>query len=192
MSLRAIHTAPRPIRPSADAELVVRAQDGDIVARKTLFERYVPELTAMLRRTLGNRADVEDAVQQAFLDAFEKLSSLRDPHAFRPWLYRLAVRSARRQFWTQRVREVAFPSTTNEPLWEPADIAGAVAPDDRAALTFLGQRLATVPLPLRQAWVLRHLFDCTLPEAAEICGCSLATVKRRIAAADELLEGGAP
>ena len=50
---------------------------------------------------------------------------------------------------------------------------------------FLLLALAALPLELRTAWLLRHVMGCAVEETAEACGCSLATVKRRISAADE-------
>ena len=120
---------------------------------------------------------------------FERLSTLTSPHAFRPWLYTLAIRAARRRVWTQRLREVALPAAEAPPLWRAEDLAPELSADERAQLVLLGQRLSRLPLPLRQAWVLRYQFDCTLPETAAACGCSLATAKRRIEEARQRLEG---
>lgn len=182
---------PAPARDGDDDDgddVVVRAQGGDPEARRMLFVRYAPEVAALLRRILGRACDVEDAVQQAFLVALEQLPRLREPSAFRPWLFRLAIRAARRTFWTQRLRELAW-SGGRDPLWEREDLALGLSADERGRLALLGQRLARLPLPLRKAWILRHQFDCTLPETAAVCGCSLATVKRRLDDADARLEG---
>ena len=178
--------------PSSDGEVVSRAQAGESEARRALFLRYAPELAALLRRILGRSCDVEDAVQQAFLTAFEQLPTLSNPNAFRPWIYKLAIRSASRSFWTLRMREIAWPGGGPESMWTPDDLATGLSADDRAELVLLGQRLARLPLPLRQAWVLRYQFDCTLPEAALVSGCSLATIKRRIDEAQRHLEGPKP
>ena len=171
-------------------EVVVRAQGGDHDAQRVLFVKFAPEVAALLRRILGRQCDVEDAVQQGFLHALERLHTLRDPDAFRPWLFRLAIRGARRTFWTRRLRELAWPGGATA-LWEPEDLSHGLDADDHAKLVFLGQRLATLPLRVRQAWIVRYQFDCTLPETATICGCSLATVKRRLTEAELHLEGGA-
>ncbi|MBC7974469.1 MAG: sigma-70 family RNA polymerase sigma factor [Myxococcales bacterium] len=173
------------------APLVVRAQRGETEARRLLFVRFAPELAALLRRILGRTCDVEDAVQQGFLIALEQLPRLHEPGAFRPWLYQLAIRAARRTFWTQRLRELAWPGD-NEPLWQAEDLGAGLSPADQARLVLLGQRLSRLPLPLRQAWIVRYQFDCTLPETAQACGCSLATVKRRLDEAEAHLERSSP
>ena len=119
--------------------------------------------------------------------ALEKLPSLHDPGAFRAWLFRIAIRGARRMFWTIRLRELAWPGDAG-PLWIEADLATGVSADERARLVLLARRLATLPVALRLAWIVRYHFDCTLPETAEICGCARATLKRRLAEAEARLE----
>jgi RNA polymerase sigma-70 factor (ECF subfamily) len=55
----------------------------------------------------------------------------------------------------------------------------------RAELALLDRMLARLPTKERMAWMLRYVEGCELPEVARMCGCSLATAKRRIAAAHE-------
>lgn len=59
-----------------------------------------------------------------------------------------------------------------------------VTSEQRAELALLDRALLAVPLELRTPWLLRHVMGCAVEETAEACGCSLATVKRRIAAAE--------
>lgn len=58
------------------------------------------------------------------------------------------------------------------------------APDVTAELAALGRAVGALPANERIAWSLRHVEGATLPEVAAACRCSLATAKRRIAAAD--------
>ncbi len=78
----------------AESELVRRAQSGDRAAFGSLYETY---LTPIYDFTLGmvrNRADAEDVTSAAFLKAVERLPGLRDPSAFKGWLYSIARHSA--------------------------------------------------------------------------------------------------
>jgi len=68
------------------------------------------------------------------------------------------------------------------------------SPEDRAALSELFGVLDQMPTDLRLAWSLRYMHEETVESVAELCGCSLATAKRRIAAAqgrinEELSDG---
>jgi len=79
-----------------------------------------------------------------------------------------------------------------EPLWDSTDLARGLPADERAQLVLAGRRLAKLPLTLREPWVLRFVEGCTLEEVAEVCGCSLATAKRRLVEAQARLDGGGP
>ncbi len=181
-------------RAAADAEsdlgLVPRAQQGDATARRDLFLRHAPAVASLLRRSFGPDVDVEEGVQETFLVAFEELGQLREAAAVRVWLLRIALRTCRRLWWTRRVRELLVPAGAEaSPYWGEDDLGPGLDGDDRAAVVLLGRRLGALPLPVRQAVVVRHAFGFSLEETAEICGCSLATVKRRVAQAEQRLRG---
>ena len=68
----------------------------------------------------------------------------------------------------------------------PAEGAGA---EDRALLARLYEVLDTIPVDSRIAWALRHIEGEKLEAVAELTGCSLATAKRRISAAQQIIDG---
>jgi len=173
---------------SGDVERVERARRGDQTAQKELYLRHAPAVASLLRRTFGPQADVEEGVQQTFLVAFEELGALREPAAVRGWLLRIALRTCRRLWWTLRLREWFVPAD-EVAAWDESELVEAVDPDDRALLVLLGRRLRALPLAVRQAVVVRHAFGFTLEETADICHCSLATAKRRIAEGERILRG---
>src|SRR5262245_54826 len=80
-----------------DAELVERALGGDGSAAESIFHRHVDAVAGLSLRLLRNRADMEDVVQETFLIALERLPTLRDVGALRPWLLRIAVNRVRRR-----------------------------------------------------------------------------------------------
>jgi RNA polymerase sigma-70 factor (ECF subfamily) len=176
--------------PNGDPWLVDRARRGDRSAKRALFQRHAPAVASLLRRTFGRDVDVRDGVQQTFLVAFRELERLREPAAFRVWLLRIALRSGRQLWWTHRVRELLVPKGAEEdPLWDASEVRSDLSPDDRAELVLLGRRLGRLPIALRHAVVVRHAFGHTLEETATICGCSLATINRRLAEAEKRLRG---
>jgi RNA polymerase sigma factor (sigma-70 family) len=76
-----------------DAELVARCRAGDAQAWSALVERYSRYVYAIAHQGYRLRgADAEDAFQEAFLRIFERLDSLRDPEALRPWIAQLTRR----------------------------------------------------------------------------------------------------
>ncbi|MCC7077275.1 MAG: sigma-70 family RNA polymerase sigma factor [Acidimicrobiia bacterium] len=69
--------------------LVEAARTGDAKAQRGLYELHARSAHTVARRVLGNSPDAEDAVQEAFIDAFARLGELRKPESFAAWLYRM-------------------------------------------------------------------------------------------------------
>lgn len=170
-----------------DVELVARARDRDPVAESALFERHGARLAGLLERLLGSTADAEDALQDTFVVALAELPKLRDPAAVGAWLTRIAVHQAQRRFRRRRLLRILGleRGASDAGLHELA--APSTPPDVRETLRRLHALLEAMKPALRLAWMLRHVEGQSLPEIAAACGCSLATAKRRVAAADERL-----
>jgi len=171
-----------------DEELVRRALAGDRWGREMLYRRHAGSLLAMTVRLLANRGEAEEIVQDTFVTAFEQLGTLREPGAVRGWLGQIAVNLVRRRF--RRGRLMRFlgldrgaDDATLEALADPG-----VSTDQRAELALVDRLLRGMKPALRLAWMLRRVEGLELGEVASLCECSLATVKRRIAEADAIVE----
>jgi RNA polymerase sigma-70 factor (ECF subfamily) len=167
-----------------DAELVERALGGDGSAAEGIFRRHVDAVAGLSLRLLRNRADMEDVVQETFLIALEKLPTLRDVGALRPWLLRIAISHVRRR--ARRNKLLSFFGLGHGEADSPLDdlASQALGPEGVAELAALDRVLAGLPDEERIAWVLRHVEGEAVEDVAFACGCSLSTAKRRIAAAD--------
>jgi RNA polymerase sigma-70 factor (ECF subfamily) len=168
----------------SDAQLVERALGGDRFSRDLLYRRHAHDLLAIAIRLLANRHEGEEIVQEAFTLAFDRLHTIRDPSAFGGWLTRIAVNQARRRLRRGRLlRFLGLDRGLDESEVESLASA-ALRPDDRAELALADRMLRQLPANLRIAWMLRRVEGLPLAEVASACGCSLATVKRRIATVD--------
>ncbi len=125
---------------------------------------------------------MQDVVQDVFLIAHRNLGTLRSPGAARGWLAKVTVRLASRRLRWRRLRLFLQPAHTVD-----ADLVAGEDPASRPLLALLYVTLDRLPARERVAWTLRHLLDEPLDVVAERCGCSLATAKRRIAAAEAVL-----
>jgi RNA polymerase sigma-70 factor (ECF subfamily) len=129
---------------------------------------------------LGNRADAEEAVQDAYLRAWRFRDSLSSVPSIRPWLYRVVVNACYSKLRTEiphRDRR-----STDEPLTRLPD--GGVGPEDGAehgevAGTVLAA-LARLPLSLRVPVVLRYYADLNERDIALAIGRRPGTVKSRL------------
>jgi RNA polymerase sigma-70 factor (ECF subfamily) len=168
-----------------DAELVLRARAGDPRAGEAIYRRHVRYLGSIALRLCGRQQDAEDIVQETFALALPRLDQLREPGALRVWLARVAVSQARRLLRRRRI--LSFVGLHDDAV--PADSLCAVdaPPEVRAELAQVQAVLATASPDERAAWWLHRVDGETLEATAEICDCSLATVKRRVAAAEARL-----
>ena len=178
---------PRPDTRIEDGELVRRAQHGDAWAREALFRRYAARVTRLVTRLLSRTADADDVVQDTFAEALRDIDRLRDPDAFRSWLFRIAVNRVKK-FARRRklVRLLGLDSGIDDATLVQL-LAPDAGPDVVAEIAWLDGRLARLPTEVRIAWMLRHVEGETLEEVAALSGCSLATAKRRVSAGEVAL-----
>src|SRR5690348_16709389 len=78
----------------SDAEVVHRVGAGESALYELIMRRYNRRLFRLARSILGNDADAEEVVQEAYITAFFKLTQFRGPHGFGAWLYRIATNEA--------------------------------------------------------------------------------------------------
>lgn len=151
---------------------------------ETVYRAYSRYVAAIALRLLGSDDEVDDVVQEVFVVAMRGLRGLREPAAIRGWLATIAVRIARRKLRRRRLRAIvgldAAPDYTQ---------LAVAAGQDKALLIARAYRiLDRLPVDERIAWMLRHVEGESLDSVATICGCSLATAKRRIARAQAELD----
>ena len=146
--------------------------DARTFARAT--EEYAARLYTVARRLLGNRADAEDAVQRAFLKAFEARESYAPRWALSTWLYRVLTNVCIDEL--RRRRRVP-----PEPL--PPGRAGTQV--DRVDLT---RALAAVPREARVLLALHYVNGLSYRELAAIRGISVNTVKSQLARGKAILK----
>jgi RNA polymerase sigma-70 factor (ECF subfamily) len=141
-------------------------------------------VAAVAVRLLGRDDDeVDDVVQEVFWLASRRMDRLYDLGEARGWLVTATTRLVRRRLKRRRWRSLFWRQM---PLQEVP--APGVTPEERALLLRLYRVLEGLPIEQRLAWVLRHLEGERLDDVARACGCSLATAKRRIGAAQRVLE----
>jgi len=168
-------------RADDDEELARGLRERRPWAERLLLERHGAHVERVLTHILGNHTDLDDLVQEVFVRALARVGDLHDASGVKSWLAafaanvaREAIRSRRRRWW-----QVLQPADETPDL--PAPSASA---EDRAALRAFYDVLGTIDVDARIAFTLRYVEGMELTEAAAACGVSLATIKRRIKAAE--------
>lgn len=174
-----------PAREPSDAELVGRARGGDRWATEAIFRRHVEAILGVATRLLGHTGEADDVVQDTFAAAFARLDRLDDPSRLRSWLLGVAVHRAQRRLRSRRFLSY-FGLAEDAPALETL-AAPEASPEVRAELAHIDRALAQVAVAERVAWQLRRVEGHKLEEIAALTGASLATVKRRIDAAEQAI-----
>lgn len=171
-----------------DGELVAVARTGDRLALEVLYRRHAPFAIQLATRIEGSARDVEDVVHDAFIKAFSRLADLQDPAAFRSWLGSIVVFAVRSRLRRQRLMNLLGLGRGADPVELDSLTSPEASPHTRAQLAQVYALLRTLPTDERIAWTLRHVEGHELEMVAKLTEKSLATVKRRISAAQRFLE----
>jgi RNA polymerase sigma-70 factor, ECF subfamily len=171
-----------PVEPRGDHELVLLAQAGDMDAMVELLDRHLDYVHHLCRRILFVRADVEDARQEALLQAARKIATFNRRSSFRTWLHVVtknvclqAIRDRRDTFAEEVIEEEIVFDLRNE------DTSVAVRVDVDAALDALST-------PLRDVVMLYYFSELEQDEIAEILGITRVTVATRLYKAKQKLK----
>jgi RNA polymerase sigma-70 factor (ECF subfamily) len=165
-----------------DAELVERARDGDATAFGELVTRH-RELAMRVARVVAPAADLEDAVQEAFVKAWFALPRFRPGAPFRPWLCRIVANEAKNGTRSARRREALSLRTAPTGEVDTTTISpetAALARDEAEALVRAMNGLRGDD---RLVIAYRWLFEMSEAEMAEALDVPVGTVKSRLSRA---------
>jgi len=173
--------------PRSDVDLRLVGADEAPPSLDGVYRRYTRYVAAIILRLGGRTPELEDLVQDVFLDAARGIDKLRQPDAIKGWLATITVRVVRRRLRLRRARRFLGRDST----FNYEHVADAAAsPFDKLLVAAVYRILDELPVADRLAFSLHHIQGEKLPEVARLCGCSEATAKRRIARAMKRVEGG--
>jgi RNA polymerase sigma-70 factor (ECF subfamily) len=175
--------APWEGRPTEESELIERAQRGDALAYEDLVRRHQDAALRTAGLVLAGGADVEDAVQDAFVKAYAALGRFRAGSPFRPWILRIVANEARnRRRSAGRRAGLALRIAEDRPPdgAAPSPEAAVLARERRstllAAMSGLGE-------DDRLVIGYRYFLELGEAEMAEALGIPRGTVKSRLSRA---------
>jgi RNA polymerase sigma-70 factor (ECF subfamily) len=172
---------PRIRRPDPDADLIAQAKEGRPEAFQALFTRHRSDVTRIVFRMLGPSPDVEDVVQEVFLNVYRSLAKFRGEAKFSTWLYRLATNVTRMHLRRGRSRprfadvEVPEAPRATAPPDTPHE---AVERAERVRALY--RLLDGLSDKKREVLVLHDLEGVPAKEIAEILDIPVLTVRTRL------------
>jgi len=167
-----------------EAEAIRLAQAGDGVAFDFLYQLHSRRVYALCLRMVGNPADAEDLLQEAFLQLFRKIGTFRGESAFSTWLHRMTVNVV-----LMRLRKKSLPVASLEETTEPDEEAGGPrkdvgAPDLRLSGAVdrvnLERSIEKLPPGYRTVFVLHDIQGYEHNEIADIMDCSVGNSKSQL------------
>ena len=156
-------------------DLVRNAISGDVPAFEQLYEIYGKRVIYYLRKFLYNPEDAYEIAQEVWISAYVKLPGLRDPAAFRPWIFTMA-----------RNRAVDFLRARKTEIRETDEIieaAGNTEPSfeiDHSNIDLVHRALDRLSKAHREVTILYFFEGLSIKELAGIIGISEGTVKSRL------------
>jgi RNA polymerase sigma-70 factor (ECF subfamily) len=185
--------------PDADTTLVRSAASGDPAALERLLMRAQEVAWRFSTSVCGHADDAEDAMQEALIKTYRYVGRIRDPAAFRPWLYR-TVRNACLMGRRKRAGEPARLQSLDDVLPGAEGLARhdvphpGKNPEELAGNSHLRRRLRKalggLPPPYRAVVFLREMEGLSTREVAHVIGISEDNVKARLHRARLQLQAG--
>ncbi len=179
-----------------DAQLIQRVLDGDDTAFSTLVEKYQRSVHALAWRKIGDFHIAEDITQETFLQAYQNLSTLREPQRFASWLYVIASNYCKMWLRKKRLQTQSLEATSSTAL-EKATYSGyVIAENKRTAIEaqreVVKKLLAKLQESERTVITLYYLGGMSYEEISEFLGVSVAAIKNRLYRARNRLKKEAP
>jgi len=175
----------------ADAELVQRAQSGDLTAFEALTTRYEGRIYSLAMQILRQEQDAEDITQQTFVSAIENLDRFRGEASFSTWLLRIATHAAlkiirkRRGLAMISLEQATEGEDATDTIPHPAFIADwRESPEElvhkREIQRLLDEALEQLDEKHRLVFLLRYVEGFSIRETADALDLTEANTKVRL------------
>jgi len=163
-------------RRTEDVELAKRCVSGDVAAQMEVFRREKHRVHATLHRVLGSNADIDDLIQDTFIEIFRSLPGFRGDALLSTWVDRIAVRVAYGYIARRKPETVRLSVVPDAPSRDASAEERALA---REAARRLYAILDRVEANQRIAYTLHVIDGRPLPEVAKIMNASVIATKLR-------------
>lgn len=147
--------------------LIEQCLHNDRFAQRTLYENYKDSLYTIVYRLTNNVDSASDLLQDAFIDAFKNLASLKEPEHFHAWIKQILVRKAYRYLKTKK---------ENVSL----DAVAEFGYQDNVDIGYIEKAIQTLPLKSRTVFVMAEVEGFAHKEIAEAMDISVGTSKSQL------------
>jgi RNA polymerase sigma-70 factor (ECF subfamily) len=187
---------PKPASTIDDAEIAQRIGRHDQAAFEIMMRRHNGKLFRVARAILKDDAEAEDALQDAYVDAYRHIDEFRGGARLATWLTRIVINQALMRLRKHKRSRIVVPlrdAGAAEPDEAEADVADERSESPPGATLraeirrALERRIDELPVAFRTVFVMREVEDMTVEETAECLAIPAATVRTRLFRARALL-----
>lgn len=174
-------------------EIIRRALNNDQSAYKEILTKYEIGVRSVVRKMVFDTQEADDLVQEAFIKAFNSLSSFNFEFSFATWLYKIAANNCIDYLRKKRLKTYSYDKPVSqkdgETQQEFADNVANIEKQMIQSETSLQIKAAIEELPekYRLVIVMRHQEEKSYEEISELLDLPLGTIKARIFRAREML-----
>lgn len=185
--VRVPSASPLTVTHTDEATLLARAAEGDRAAFQAIYERHRSDVARLVFRMVGRAADLEDVIQEVFIQVFRSLRDFRGQAKFSTWLHRVTVNVVLMHRRAQKSR----PTYTDDSAVETTRTS-ELGPDEdadrRERMRAFARCLDRLAEKKRLVFVLHELEGVPAAEIAQIVGAPVLTVRTRLFYARRELE----
>lgn len=163
-----------------EQDWVERAQQADTTAFESLYRLHVDRVYGLCLRMTGNPSEAEDCTQEAFIQAWNKLSKFRGDSAFSTWMHRIAVNSV-----LGRMRKARRELDKMQAVTDISPVPETVG--DSGNFEDLQNAVDDLPDGARHVFVLHAVYGYSHDETGEMLGIAAGTSKAQLHRAKRLL-----
>ena len=168
---------------ASDATIIGAVLAGDVERFGVLVEKYRAEFGRYATAVLGDADAAADAMQEAFIRAYQALASCRNPDRFRSWFFRILANQCR----SALARHRAHADVTAMELAAPERADSDT--DRREVATALAAALEQLTDEQREAFIHKHVDGRSYEEMAAMLGVGVDALKMRVHRARDALRG---
>ena len=163
-----------------EQDCIERAQQADTAAFESLYRLHVDRVYGLCLRMTGNPSEAEDCTQEAFIQAWNKLSKFRGDSAFSTWMHRIAVNSV-----LGRMRKARRELDRMQAVTDISPVPETVG--DSGNFEDLQNAVDNLPEGARHVFVLHAVYGYSHNETGDMLGIAAGTSKAQLHRAKRLL-----
>ncbi len=177
------HTALSTTNFNLHADLIEASKAGDRLAQARLYQLYNRAMFNICSRMLGDQAAAEDALQEAFVNAFRKLHLFEGRSSFGAWLKRIVINKC----LSHLNKKSLYTEPIDERIMEHPDDANEGVAEIELVPEEIQEAIKSLPEGCRVVFTLYQLEGYDHQEIAQILGVSVSTSKSQYHRAKKLL-----